>query len=116
MAISVKSSSSSEVLSPSGNNSGFIGWHDGTVGVADQVHVQVEGTGVASGGNWTGNSGNCSMGERSRSMGKVGSSVDSSTGGKVVGTSSGNGGLVGGDNSSVRVGHQVGVQVEGPSV
>ena len=44
------------------------------------------------------------------SMGKVGSSVDSSTGGKVVGTSSGNGGLVGGDDRSVRVGDQVGVQ------
>ena len=43
-------------------------------------------------------------------MGKVGSSVDSSTGGKVVGTSSGNGGLVGGDDRSVRVGDQVGVQ------
>ena len=111
MAISVKSSSSSEVLSPSGNNSGLICGHDGTVGVADQVHVQVEGTGVASGGNWTGNSGNCSMGNMSgSSMGKVGSSVDSSTGGKVVGTSSGNGGLVGGDDCSVRVGDQVGVQ------
>ena len=43
-------------------------------------------------------------------MGKVGSSVDCSTGGKVVGTSSGNGGLVGGDDRSVRVGDQVGVQ------
>ena len=109
MAISVKSSSSSKVLGPSGNNSGFISGHDGTVGVADQVHVQVEGTGVASGGNWTGNSGNCSMGN-------IGSSVDSSTGGKVVGTSSGKGGLIGGDDRSVRVGDQVGVQVEGPAI
>ena len=74
------------------------------------MHVQVEGTGVASGGNRTGNSGNCSMGERRRSVGNIGSSVDSSTGGKVVGTSSGNGGLVGGDDRSVRVGDQVGVQ------
>ena len=47
---------------------------------------------------------------RKCSMGKVGTSVDSSTGGKVVGTSSGNGGLVGGDDRSVRVGDQVGVQ------
>jgi len=116
VAISVKSSSSSEVLSPSGNDSGLIGGHDGTVGMADQVHIQVQGTGVASGGNWAGNSGNCSMGERSGSVGKVGSSVDSSTGGKVVGTSSGNGGLVSRDDRSVRVGDQVGVQVEGPSV
>ena len=116
MAISVKSSSSSEVLGPSGNNGGLIGWHDGTVGMANQVHVQVEGTGVASGGNRTGNSGNCSMGNMSGSMGKVGSSVDSTTGGKVVGASCGNGGLVGGDDRSVRVGDQVGVQVEGPSV
>merc|ERR1719153_1752630 len=84
--------------------------------MADQVHVQVEGSGVASGGNWSGNSRNCSMGERSGSMGNIGSSVDSSTGGKVVGTSSGNGGLVSRDDSSVRVGDQVGVQVEGPSV
>ena len=44
---------------------------------------------------------------RKCSMGKVGTSVDSSTGGKVVGTSSGNGGLVGGDDRSVRVGNQV---------
>ena len=52
-----------------------------------------------------GKSGNCSMGNMSgSSMGKVGSSVDCSTGGKVVGTSSGNGGLVGGDDRSVRVG------------
>ena len=50
-----------------------------------------------------GKSGKCSMG-------KVGTSVDSSTGGKVVGTSSGNGGLVSGDDRSVRVGDQVGVQ------
>ena len=49
-------------------------------------------------------------------MGKVGTSVDSSTGGKVVSTGSSNGGLVGGDDRSVRVGDQVGVQVEGPSV
>ena len=75
------------------------------------MHVQVEGTGVASGGNRTGNSGNCSMGNMSGSMGKVGSSVDSSTGGKVVSTGSSNGGLVGGDDRSVRVGDQVGDQV-----
>ena len=56
-----------------------------------------------------GKSGKCSMG-------KVGTSVDSSTGGKVVSTGSSNGGLVGGDDRSVRVGDQVGVQVEGPSV
>ena len=50
-----------------------------------------------------GKSGKCSMG-------KVGNSVDSCTGGKVVGTGSSNGGLVGGDDRSVRVGDQVGVQ------
>ena len=54
-----------------------------------------------------GKSGKCSMG-------KVGTSVDSSTGGKVVSTGSSNGGLVGGlvggDDRSVRVGDQVGVQ------
>ena len=38
---------------------------------------------------------------RKCSMGKVGTSVDSSTGGKVVGTGSSNGGLVGGDDRSV---------------
>ena len=58
-----------------------------------------------------GKSGNCSMVNMSgSSMGKVGSSVDCSTGGKVVGTSSGNGRLVSGDDRSVRVGDQVGVQ------
>ena len=54
-----------------------------------------------------------------RALGQAGgrsgkcSSVDSSTGGKVVGTGSSNGGLVGGDDRSFRVGDQVGVQVEG---
>ena len=38
---------------------------------------------------------------RKCSMGKVGTSVDSSTGGKVVGTGSSNSGLVGGDDRSV---------------
>ena len=49
-------------------------------------------------------------------MGKVGTSVDSSTGGKVVGTGSSNSGLINGDNGSVGVANKVGVQVEGARV
>merc|ERR1719244_1434323 len=54
------------------------------------------------------------MGERSRSMGNVGGSVDSTTSGKVVGASRGSSdcGLVNGNNGSIGVAHEGGVQVE----
>merc|ERR1719292_60512 len=46
----------------------------------------------------------------------LGSLVDSSLGSKVVGTGSLDSGLVDGDNGSVGVGDQVGVQVQGAGV
>merc|ERR550517_149175 len=82
--------------------------------MGDQVGVQVEGTGVAiarSVGTSVANSGNGSSSHNGSSSGK-----SSSLGGKVVGTGSSNGGLVSGDHSSVGMGDQVGVQVEGTSV
>jgi len=119
-----KATSGSEVVGTGSSNGGLVSGDDGTVGVGDQVGVQVEGAGVAvadsrdssnGGGNGGSSDGGSSDGGSSNGNGSNGS-VLGSPGGKVVGTGSSNSGLINGDNGSVGVANKVGVQVEGARV
>merc|ERR1719278_2150004 len=101
------------------SNSGLVSGDDGSVGVGDQVGVKVEGAGVAvadsrdssdGGGNGRSSDGGGSDGNGSNG------GVLGTPGSKVVGTGSGNGGLINGDNGTIGVANQVGVQVEGARV
>ena len=92
----------------------LINGDDGTIGVGDQVGVEVEGAAVAV-SNW-GSVSNRDGSDRSGSNNGTSGSKGSSLGGEVVGTGSGDGRLINRDDSSVGVGDQVGVQVEGTSV
>ena len=114
-----KATSGSEVVGTGSSNSGLVSGDDGSVGVGDQVGVKVEGAGVAvadsrdssdGGGNGRSSDGGSSDGNGSNG------GVLGTPGSKVVGTGSGNGGLINGDNGTVGVANQVGVQVEGARV
>ena len=117
---SVGGSLGSKVVSTGGGNGRFVSRDNGSVGVGDQVGVQVEGTGVAVArgvGTSVANSGNgSSSNDRGGSNNGSSSGKSSSLGGEVVGTGSSNGRLVSGDHSSVGVSDQVGVEVEGTGV
>merc|ERR1712001_501205 len=93
----VDSSLGSQVVRTGSLNSGLIDGDDGTVGVGHQA-VAVSGT-VGS---------NSSSGIESASKATSGS--------EVVSTGSSDSRLVSGDDSSIGVGHQVGVQVQGAGV
>merc|ERR1719278_1720212 len=85
------------------SNSGLVSGDDGSVGVGDQVGVKVEGAGVAvadsrDSSNGGGN-GRSSDGRGSDGNGSNGG-VLGTPGSKVVGTGSGNGGLINGDNGT----------------
>ena len=110
----MKTASSSKMLSTSSGHSRLVSGDDGTVGMAHQVDVQVEGASVAVGGHWGdgGHWGGVGDG-RNSSVGNLSSSVVAATGSKVVGTGSGNCRLVGRDDGTVGVGDQVGVEVQG---
>jgi len=114
-----KATSGSEVVGTGSSNGGLVSGDDGSVGVGDQVGVKVEGAGVAvadsrDSSNGGGN-GRSSDGRGSDGNGSNGG-VLGTPGSKVVGTGSGNGGLINGDNGTVGVANQVGVQVEGARV
>ena len=119
-----KATSGSEVVGTGSSNSGLVSGDDGSVGVGDQVGVQVQGAGVAvadsrdsSDGGGNGRSGNGGSGDGRGSDGNGSNGgVLGTPGSKVVGTGSGNGGLINGDNGTVGVANQVGVQVEGARV
>ena len=109
-----KATSGSEVVSTGSSDSRLVSGDDSSVGVGHQVGVQVQGAGVAvadsrdssdGGGKGGSGDGNGSDG-----------GVLGSPGGKVVGTGGSNSGLINGDNGSVGVANQVGVQVEGARV
>ena len=108
------------MVSTGSSNCGLINRDDGSIGVGDQVGVQVEGASVAvarSVGTSVANSGNGSgSNDRGGSNNGSSSGKSSSLGGKVISTGSGNGGLINRDDSSVGVGDQVGVQVEGSTI
>ena len=114
-----KAASSSEVVSTGSSDGRFVRGDDGSVGVGHQVGVQVQGAGVAiadsrdsSDGGGDGGSSEGGSGDGNGSNG----GVLGSPGGKVVGTGGSNSGLINGDNGSVGVANQVGVQVEGARV
>merc|ERR1712105_367772 len=109
----VDASLGGEVVGTGSGNGGLINRDDGTVGVGNQVGVQVEGATIAV-GNW-GSVGIDSTNSDGSSNGSS-SSVGSSLGSEVVGTSSGHGGFISGDDGTVGVGDQVGVQVQGAGV
>jgi len=117
VASSVKTASSSKMLSTSSGHGRLVSGDNGTVGMAHQVDVQVEGASVAVGGHWGdgGHWGGVGDG-RNSSVGNVSSSVVTATGSKVVGTGGSNCRLVGRDDGTVGVAYQGGVQVEGSSV
>ena len=96
------------------SNGGLINGDDGTIGVGDQVGVEVEGAAVAV-SNW-GSVSNRDGSDRSGSNNGTSSSKGSSLGGEVVGTGSSNSGLVNGDHGTVGVGDKMGVEVEGAGV
>ena len=103
------------MVSTGSSNGGLVNRDDGTVGVGHQVGVQVEGATIAV-GNWGAGMGIDSTDSDGSSNNGSSSSVSNSLGSKVVSTGSSDGGFVRGDDGSVGVGHQVGVQVEGTSV
>ena len=121
-----KAASSSEVVSTGSSHGRLVGRDDGTVGVGDQVGVEVQGAGVAvadcrdggdggGSGNSRGSDNRSGDGRGSNSNGSDGS-VLGVPGSEVVSTGSSHSGLVDGDNSTVGVADQVGVQVEGAGV
>merc|ERR1712001_5905 len=114
-----KATSGSEVVSTGSSDSRLVSGDDSSIGVGHQVGVQVQGAGVAiadsrdsSDGGGDGGSSEGGSGDGNGSNG----GVLGSPGGKVVGTGSSNSGLINGDNGSVGVANQVGVQVEGARV
>ena len=114
-----KATSGSEVVSTGSSDSRLVSGDDSSVGVGHQVGVQVQGAGVAiadsrdsSDGGGDGGSSEGGSGDGNGSNG----GVLGSPGGKVVGTGGSNSGLINGDNGSVGVANQVGVQVEGARV
>ena len=114
---SVKSTTSSEVIGTGGGNSGLVNGNNGSVGVGDEVGVQVEGAGVAVANSWDGGDGGGDGGSSNGSdSNRSNGSVLGIPGGEVVGTGGSNSWLINGDNSTVGVANQVGVQVEGASV
>ena len=115
-----KAASSSEVVSTGSSHGRLVGRDDGTVGVGDQVGVEVQGAGVAvadcrDGSDGGGSDNRSGDGRGSNSNGSDGS-VLGVPGSEVVSTGSSHSGLVDGDNSTVGVADQVGVQVEGAGV
>merc|ERR1719244_811810 len=104
-----------EVVSTGSSNSGLISGNNGSVGVANQVGVQVEGSSVSMGNHGAG-SNNGGSGGNNRGSHDRGSVDTATSGSEVISTGSSNSGLISGDNGSVGVADQVGVQVEGSSV
>jgi len=88
------------VISTGGSNGGLVNRDDSAIGVS---HEAVESSGVSS----------------SVDSGGSGSGVktsNNSLGGEVIGTGSGDSGLINGDNSAIGVSNQLGVEVEGTSI
>ena len=121
-----KAASSSEVVSTGSSHGRLVGRDDSTVGVGDQVGVEVQGARVAvadcrdggdgrGSGNSRGGDNRSGDGRGSNSNGSDGS-VLGVPGSEVVSTGSSHSGLIDGDNSTVGVTDQVGVQVEGAGV
>ena len=121
-----KAASSSEVVSTGSSHGRLVGRDDGTVGVGHQVGVEVQGARVAvadcgdggdggGSGNSRGGDNRSGDGRGSNSNGSDGS-VLGVPGSEVVSTGSSHSGLIDGDNSTVGVADQVGVQVEGAGV
>merc|ERR1740116_666045 len=94
-------------------NSGLVNGDNGSVGVADQVGVQVEGAGVAVAssvdGGGSDSNGSGSDGSRGSSVANTGvaKSSTATSGSKVVGTGSGNCWLIHGDDSTVVMADQI---------
>ena len=88
-----------EVISTSSLDSGLVNGDNGTVGVGNKAVAVASAVAV-----------------RSNSSSSVESASKAASSSEVVSTGSSHGRLVGRDDSTVGVGDQVGVQVEGPSV
>jgi len=121
---SIDSSLSGEVISTGSSNSRLINRGDSTIGVSNQLGVEVQGSRVAIGrgiGSWGssigGNSGGSSIGNSwgSSNNGSL-SSIGSTLGGKVISTGSSNSRLINGGESTVGVSNQLGVEVQGSRV
>jgi len=111
-------STNGEVVSTGSSHSRLVNRDHCAVGVGNQVGVQVEGSVVTVASSVTGTVDGSSDSNRGSSIG--GSSQDgagmATTSGEVVSTGSSHSGLVNGNHGTVRVGHQVRVQVEGSGI
>ena len=108
----MKSASSGKMLGTCSGHSGLVGGDNGTVGMAHQVDVQVEGAsvavsrGVGRGGSNNRSSSVANVGDRGGSVTNGTSSnngTSSELGGEVVGLQGGHTGLVNGGDGSVGV-------------
>jgi len=121
---SIDGSLSGEVISTGSSNSRLINRGDSTIGVSNQLGVEVQGSrvaigrGISSWGSSIGNSWGSSIGGNSwgSSNNRCLSSIDGSLSIKVISTGSSNSWLINRNNSSVRVSNQLAVEVERSSV
>jgi len=106
-----------KVVGTGGSDCWLVDWDNSSVGVGNEVGVQVEGTGIAIRSNNRGSSNSwCNSGDWSSGNNGSSGSVSNTLGGKMVSTGSSNGGLIKRNNSSVGVSNKLGVQVEGTSI
>merc|ERR1719480_25962 len=113
------------VIGTGSSDSGLINGDNSAVGVSNQLGVEVEGASIAvvvsnsgSSSSNRGNGGSSGVGHggdggvaEGRSV-SIGLSLDS----QVIGTGSGNSGLINRDNSAIGASDQLGVEVEGASI
>merc|ERR1719228_2739958 len=115
---SVSRSLSSKVVSTGSSHSRFVSRDHSSIRMGDQMSVQVEGSrvSVASSVSMVGRSSSiASVSDRSGD-GRNSSSIGRSLSSKVISTGSSHSRLVSRDHSSIRMGNQVSVQVEGSRV
>jgi len=119
-SVSSESTTSSKVISTSSSNSGLVSRDHGTVRVSNQMGVQVQRSGVSMVGDGSSvdSSDGSSVSNSGDRSGVSNNSVssESTTGSKVISTSSSNSGLVSRDHGTVRVSNQMGVQVQGSGI
>jgi len=121
---SIDSSLSGQVISTSSSNSRLINRGDSTIGVSNQLGVEVQGSrvaicrGIGSWGSSIGNSWGSSICGNSwgNSINRCLRSIEGSLSIEVISTGSRNSWLINRNNSSVRVSNQLAVEVERSSV
>merc|ERR1712002_474952 len=102
----------SKMVSTCSSNSRLINRNNSTVGMSNEVSVQVERSSIA-----VANSSNGSSSKSRNSSNSWGSSsIRNSLGSKMISTSSSNSWFIKRNNSSIRMSNELGVQVKGTSI